>query len=192
MVAPSPSWDDDWGEMRISLLPVDGTRAAQSNWTPIRAWRSTVILVSIAAIMAFLLPQILVEHPAQAASGVTDWSIQPTPPAGANAGEGLFAVSCASSSFCEAVGQYHDFSNEYEFAADQWNGTEWVSQTLPQVGVQVPGLSVSHACPPPSVQPWASLRTQLETKVRLLESGMALSGHYNNYYSLQLLARGSC
>jgi hypothetical protein len=51
---------------------------------------------------------------------------------------------------------------------------------------------VSRACPPPSAQPSASLRTQLETKDLLLESGMALFGHYNNYHSLQLLARGSC
>ena len=136
MVASSTSWDGDWREMGIGLLPVGETRGTRSRRTPVRAWRSVVIFVSVAAVVAFVLPQILVEHPAQAAAGVTEWSIQPTPPVGLNSAETLGAASCASKTFCEAVGQYRDASNETNFAADQWNGTEWVSQALPKVGTE--------------------------------------------------------
>ncbi|HEX7245626.1 MAG TPA: S53 family peptidase [Solirubrobacterales bacterium] len=65
----------------------------------------------------------------------TNWSIQSTPgPSGANAAR-LWAVSCTSSTSCVAIGSYSTTNpNITSPFAERWNGSEWLSETLPVPG----------------------------------------------------------
>ena len=61
----------------------------------------------------------------------SQWSVALPPPLGRYAIPDLLAVSCASASFCMAVGET---TNGAESAplADQWDGTGWTQDTVPQ------------------------------------------------------------
>ena len=65
----------------------------------------------------------------------TEWKAQTaTNPTGAEGSE-LYAVSCASSTFCTAVGEYYNSgSEERKMLAESWNGTEWKTQSTPEPG----------------------------------------------------------
>lgn len=63
--------------------------------------------------------------------------VAPNPP-GAQAAE-LFGVSCASRTFCEAVGTYSNSSGLSLPLAEQWNGRSWSPQSPPDP----PGLPVT-------------------------------------------------
>jgi hypothetical protein len=66
-----------------------------------------------------------------AAVRASGWSIQPTPnPAGATAFTTLSGVSCPSVRDCTAVG-YYEAGNTYLTLAEQWNGTRWEMQPIP-------------------------------------------------------------
>jgi hypothetical protein len=77
----------------------------------------------------------------------TSWSLQSVPsPAGA-ASVLLKAVSCASASFCEAVGSY-TASGTILSLAEEWNGTAWTIQSTPnQTGTptELDGVSCASA-----------------------------------------------
>jgi hypothetical protein len=60
------------------------------------------------------------------------WSIQtmPLPPGGTNGG--LEDVSCASTGACTAVGAYYDSLGASRLLVEQWNGSSWSVQTVPE------------------------------------------------------------
>jgi hypothetical protein len=61
----------------------------------------------------------------------TVWTIQSTPnPSGATGSYGR-GVSCTSTTFCAASGQYTNSSSEVLTLAERWNGTEWTVQSTP-------------------------------------------------------------
>lgn len=61
----------------------------------------------------------------------TTWSLQTSaPPPGATAVE-LFGVSCPSADDCTAVGLYQDGDTPFRNLAEQWNGTSWHLQSVP-------------------------------------------------------------
>jgi hypothetical protein len=67
----------------------------------------------------------------------SSWTIQPTPiPSGAS-GATLYDVSCTAATFCEAVGVY-GYPNggglPYPLA-EGWNGTSWIIQPTPALGI---------------------------------------------------------
>lgn len=69
-----------------------------------------------------------------ASAGAASWVIQPTPNllSGSNTANGLFGVSCTSASACTAVGWTKDFSTDVTSTlAEQWDGTSWVMQSIP-------------------------------------------------------------
>jgi hypothetical protein len=67
----------------------------------------------------------------------TEWTLQ-TVPAPAGALDSLLArVSCPSATACTVVGEYVNSEGDYLNLAEQWNGTEWKVQTVPNpVGVK--------------------------------------------------------
>jgi hypothetical protein len=61
----------------------------------------------------------------------TSWASQTVPfPAGSDSGT-LHQVSCASATFCEAVGSYFGTSGTTQPFAEVWNGTAWTAQVTP-------------------------------------------------------------
>jgi hypothetical protein len=61
----------------------------------------------------------------------TSWASQSVPfPAGSDSGS-LHQVSCVSSTFCEAVGQYFGASGTTQPFAEMWNGSAWTAQVTP-------------------------------------------------------------
>ncbi|HXZ83805.1 MAG TPA: hypothetical protein VED84_08775 [Acidimicrobiales bacterium] len=58
----------------------------------------------------------------------TTWSVvpDPTPPVAL-----LFAVSCLSASFCQAVGEYPDTSGSFRALIQHWNGHAWSVEPNP-------------------------------------------------------------
>jgi hypothetical protein len=61
----------------------------------------------------------------------TSWASQTVPfPAGSDSGT-LHQVSCASATFCEAVGSYFGTSGTTQPFAEMWNGTAWTAQVTP-------------------------------------------------------------
>jgi hypothetical protein len=61
------------------------------------------------------------------------WTTMATPSPGL-ADNHLFTVSCASPSFCEAVGYYVTSANAVLTLAEGWNGTKWSLQSTPNAG----------------------------------------------------------
>jgi hypothetical protein len=59
-----------------------------------------------------------------------EWKIQETPNP-TEGDHGLIGVSCASASFCMAVGSGRSSTNEDKSYAERWNGTEWTLQSMP-------------------------------------------------------------
>jgi hypothetical protein len=62
------------------------------------------------------------------------WSIQPTPNPSGGQNSGLVGVSCATATACTAVGR---FTNSLGFGvpfAEQWDGTRWVVEPVPDLG----------------------------------------------------------
>jgi hypothetical protein len=57
----------------------------------------------------------------------TSWQVQSVPGPAGHSFEELFGVSCASASFCEAVGN----GPASPSFADVWNGTSWALQSMP-------------------------------------------------------------
>lgn len=74
----------------------------------------------------------------------TEWSIQTTPNPAEAKESFLWAVSCASSTSCTAVGA-SGVAGETAPLAEHWNGTEWKIQTTPRPegGVSLGGVSCS-------------------------------------------------
>ncbi len=63
------------------------------------------------------------------------WTWQPFPVPANSVGAELTGVSCASSSFCEAVGSYFDGTAGVNVTlAARWNGTSWSLQLTPNPG----------------------------------------------------------
>jgi hypothetical protein len=61
----------------------------------------------------------------------TEWSIQSTPnPTGAKLST-VEGISCTTSTFCIASGQYENSKSELLPLAERWNGTEWSIQSTP-------------------------------------------------------------
>jgi hypothetical protein len=68
----------------------------------------------------------------------SSWSLQPVPsPAGATTVV-LTAVSCVSTSFCEAVGSYLNSSHAIVSLGEEWNGTAWTLQSTPNQSGSAP------------------------------------------------------
>ncbi len=60
----------------------------------------------------------------------TTWTAE-TPATASGSSVTLSAVSCAAATSCEAAGSYFSSSNQAELmAAERWNGTTWVLQTI--------------------------------------------------------------
>ena len=75
----------------------------------------------------------------------TSWALQSAPtPAGATSAA-LHQVSCASATFCEAVGASEGASGEVPFA-EMWNGTAWTSQSTPSPAGAAISILVSVSC----------------------------------------------
>jgi len=74
------------------------------------------------------------------------WSIQTVPPIAGSPQALLQGVSCASTSFCEAVGNHINAENNGLPAAAQWNGTQWTAQNVPNPVPNVNQLNAV-ACP---------------------------------------------
>jgi hypothetical protein len=71
---------------------------------------------------------------AEILSNGTSWSSQVfSPPTGATSME-FRAVSCVSSTFCEAVGEYTTSAGLIRSLAYEWNGTTWSIQSSPNQG----------------------------------------------------------
>jgi hypothetical protein len=78
----------------------------------------------------------------------TAWGVLPTPATVADAG--LYAVSCASESFCVAVGENHSFAafwpgtrhpyGRTRALVEIWNGTTWTVQSTPAASMSQTGL----------------------------------------------------
>jgi len=60
----------------------------------------------------------------------TSWSVTPSPNAGADQ-RMLLAVSCASATFCAAVGSYFTVSNTVQTLAEHWDGSTWSLDPTP-------------------------------------------------------------
>ena len=60
----------------------------------------------------------------------TDWSTVTIPSTSANRTNELYDVSCATASFCMAVG-YADNGTANQVVAEQWNGTAWSMVSIP-------------------------------------------------------------
>jgi hypothetical protein len=71
------------------------------------------------------------------------WAVQPLPaPGGSSADVEPAAVSCATATFCVAVGRYENSSSAYVPLAEVWNGTSWKPQTIAgPAGFQLNGVS---------------------------------------------------
>jgi hypothetical protein len=63
----------------------------------------------------------------------------------------LNAVSCTSSSFCTAVGQYTNGSHEQATLAQKWNGTGWSITKTPDTGATQFNLLSGVSCPSASL-----------------------------------------
>lgn len=74
------------------------------------------------------------------------WSIQTVPPIAGSPQALLQGVSCASTTFCEAVGNHIDAENNGLPAAAQWNGAQWTAQNAPNPVPNVNQLNAV-ACP---------------------------------------------
>ena len=64
----------------------------------------------------------------------TEWSVQATPNPAEQTETHLEGISCASSTFCTAVGSYRknaERENEHLSFAERWNGTEWSLESTP-------------------------------------------------------------
>jgi hypothetical protein len=74
----------------------------------------------------------------------TSWKIQSVPSPAGSTSAALFAVSCTSATFCEAVGVSDSGSGEMPLA-EVWNGTSWSAQAAPspsgQFIVRLTGVS---------------------------------------------------
>jgi hypothetical protein len=76
----------------------------------------------------------------------TAWSIQTTPNPAGTTFSSLTGVSCASGSFCEAVGSY-SHNNVNKTMAEAWNGTAWTVQTTPDPAGAEANYLASVSCP---------------------------------------------
>jgi hypothetical protein len=78
------------------------------------------------------------------------WSVQPTPnPQGAR-DSGLAAVSCAAANACTAIGASSNSAGFSAPFAEQWNGTSWTVEPVPNLGTagsssQLIGVSCASA-----------------------------------------------
>ncbi len=100
---------------------------------------------------AAVLLVLLLAIPANAAAAVPGWTFQPTTlPLGAGDGAALVSVSCPTSSFCLAVGNFKDSHDTPAALYATSNGTAWRpgSELLP-AGALSAGLS-SVSCASPS------------------------------------------
>ncbi|MFZ0666127.1 MAG: hypothetical protein WAM97_10255 [Acidimicrobiales bacterium] len=61
----------------------------------------------------------------------TSWSIESTPNTSGTQTNLLGSVSCTSSGTCSAVGAYVDGSGAEEALAEEWNGSSWSIETIP-------------------------------------------------------------
>jgi hypothetical protein len=80
-------------------------------------------------------------------SDQTGWHVSPTPSLG-GVNSGLSAVSCTSSTFCEAAGYLLPYTDETEGVAETFSGTGWTAQTgiVPAETTQEPAVLQSVAC----------------------------------------------
>ncbi|MDA8400564.1 MAG: hypothetical protein M0008_11070 [Actinomycetota bacterium] len=86
-------------------------------------------------------PQTLVEY-----WNGTSWVIQTSPNTSTSQDNFLYGVSCASSTSCEAVGDYIDSSGVYQTLIEYWNGTSWVTQTSPNTSTSLNNFLYGVSC----------------------------------------------
>jgi hypothetical protein len=77
----------------------------------------------------------------------TKWSRQAVPNPPGDYYNELDGVSCASSSFCEAIGDYPPEQGTFVTLAESWNGTKWALQTVPTPTVSTRSGSFGVSCP---------------------------------------------
>ncbi len=76
-----------------------------------------------------------------------EWKIQSTPnPEGAKS-TALEAVSCSASGACTAAGYYVTSAGTNVPLAERWNGTEWVTQSVPIPAGEKSGYLLAVSCP---------------------------------------------
>jgi hypothetical protein len=61
------------------------------------------------------------------------WSLMPTPNPAGNLETRFNAVSCPSTTFCEAVGFYDTSGNDQDIFSESWDGSAWTLDNIPQV-----------------------------------------------------------
>jgi len=64
------------------------------------------------------------------------WNTVPSPDTSTAQANQLNAVSCTSSTFCTAVGQYDDGSNYAQTLTQKWNGTSWSISKSPDTSAR--------------------------------------------------------
>src|SRR5207244_2307967 len=64
----------------------------------------------------------------------TSWSVTPSPNPGTKGSELSGGVSCASTTFCVAVGFKSNDGNTFQTLVETWNGTNWSVTPSPNLG----------------------------------------------------------
>ncbi len=130
---------DSTGSQVSAAIRWNGTRwTAQSTPIPASAQTTELIAVSCASATSceaggFSSAQQFATTGtalAQAWNG-TSWKLQPAVSPGGATDNTLHAVSCATASFCEAVGEWSDGTGNQVGLAQRWTGSAWVLQAVP-------------------------------------------------------------
>jgi hypothetical protein len=79
-------------------------------------------------------------------SNGSSWSIQTSPNASGSTQNVLAGVSCASASACSAVGVYLNSSDDEEALAEEWNGTSWSLEAVPNPSGAQESVLVGVSC----------------------------------------------
>jgi hypothetical protein len=93
-----------------------------------RAGAARTRVVRVAVVLATAMATVLVGAQAALASV---WALQdPVNPSG-SIGSGLSGVSCASGTYCVAIGSYESSGSVFSTFAEVWNGSSWALQSVP-------------------------------------------------------------
>ena len=109
---------------------------------------SCVSVSFCAAVGYYVIPNVSTETFIQMWNG-TKWSVVSSPNVSAQNNR-LFSVSCASTSFCMAVGFYTGNAQASQTLVEQWNGSTWSVVTSPDTSSTDDDILYSVSCPTPS------------------------------------------
>jgi hypothetical protein len=123
---------------RLLSAPVWGRRAAADR--RLRGWRARLGLVAVSGLVGVGLVSIGTPSPARAAGPA--WSAASSPNVLELTNGELRGVSCVSSSFCMAVGDY-DYAAGQTFA-EVWNGSTW--SIVPSAAKDIGNLLFGVSC----------------------------------------------